>query len=171
MIARTSFIVLIALWPLLGFSPVPVPLLLLGAVLAYDGVQPWIWAWTILLMSVEMVYSVDLGMDSLAFVLTAALFAGAGHWLNLRPASQDKGWSVGGLVRASVIAIAAAALMGCFAVAISSLVYGHGDFAARLGLEFGGGRWLVWWLVVAALALIALKRNDEPFRKKITFGI
>jgi hypothetical protein len=170
MTVRIFFGVLIVLWPILGFGPVPVPVLLLGALLAYDGAQSRTLVWTILLVMTEIIYAMDLGTGSLAFALTAALFAMAGHWLALRPMARDSGWSPRILLRGLAVAGAASATILVLSVAVSSFIHGQGSFATRLQLQFAVGGWLLSWPVVLAIALTALKRADEPFKKSIVFG-
>ncbi len=171
MMARFFFGTLIVLWPLFGFGPVPLPFLVLGAVLAYDGVSSRLWTWTLLLAATEVIYSVNLGVYSLAFALTAMLMAVAGHWLNLRPLSRENGWAPSLLAKAVMTAFAAACFMSALSVAVGVYVYGNGNLATRLALEFANGRWLALWLLVTVLAVFGLRHSDEPFRKKITFGV
>jgi hypothetical protein len=170
MTVRIFFAVMIILWPVLGFGPVPVPVLLLGALLAYDGAQSRTWAWVLVLVFTEIVYSMDLGVGSLAYATTTALFAMAGHWLALRPMAKENGWSPKVLLHGLLAAGMASAIILALSVSVGSVVHGQGSFMTRLSLQFDVGGWLLLWPVVIILALTMLKRSDEPFKKSIVFG-
>ena len=164
---------MLLLWPALGTGiPIPISALILGVIIAYEGTEDLpIVRWTILLVIIELLYAMDLGLISLAFVLTVGLFALAGRWLNLRAWSREHGWALTSFIRTFLMALTAAVIISVLSVIIGSLVHGHEAFWSRLQLELGDWSWLGFEILIAVLTIVLLRRVDEPLHKHIIFDI
>lgn len=160
-------------WPMIKTGVlIPVPAAVLGALIAYEGTENIsVIHWAIFLLFVELIYAIDVGLLSLAFVLSLGMISFFGHWVNLQSWSHEHGWSPIGFMRALVVALTAAILISVLSVLIGSLVHGHDVFLHRFRLVFGSWYWWGSGTFIAAIMIILLRWADEPLRKRITYGV
>ena len=143
------------------------------AFLANDGVRGAIVPWlTILLAGMELVWGIDFGTLSLAFLVTVLVVRAADHRLALTPLVRESTWRIVPVVRAVFIAIMATILMKGLSILVEAWVYHRGALLALAVSAYAPfGHVLAGIGLVTLIAVVLLHGGDVPFRRRISFGI
>lgn len=151
------------LTPLIG-DKVPGPLIaiMLGVLLAYDGLESRVVFWTfVLLMAAELSWGIGLGIVSLAYLAAALVLRMAQRFVALTPLCRERSWALMPLVRSTLTAVALAGIMVVGSAAVRSGIYRQGGTVPLTALNALG----------SPILIILLYRIDVPFRRRISFGI
>lgn len=172
-VLRAVLALLIMMTPLVDRPMVPVLAAALGTLLAYDGLAARQVGWSLALVAAtEAVYGMNLGVLSLAYVLTAFVLAGARRFVAFTPLVRDRDWDPVSVVRAILLGLVLAFVLSAWSLAVMRIFYGHGGLAVRFLAAYAHpvSTVLMTGAVVSVLTLL-LHRIDVPFRRPITFGI
>ncbi|MCC6405101.1 MAG: hypothetical protein IT405_01805 [Candidatus Yanofskybacteria bacterium] len=156
--------------PLAGPGASWILVVLVATVLAYDGpTDSVVYGTLALLCGVELVYGIPLGVLSLAYAIAVVCVVLVSRFVSLTPWVSQDGWRVGDVVRTFVCALGVFSIMAVGGVGVSVLIYGSGAFILRLRtLPLPPPAWLIG---VCVAVLVLLRRADEPFRRRVIFGV
>jgi hypothetical protein len=151
-------VLLLVALPLAGPGAFFVVLAIATTITAYHGPRSnVVYGCTALLLAIEMIYGLDLGMLSLAYLVAALLLIAFQRMIAFTPWKNADGWRLADALRTAGVA--------------------GGMFLLAVGIQLRGS-WSVLWPTEAAwiagvivVCLIILRRFDVPFRKPIRFGI
>lgn len=149
---------------------IPVVFAILGAALAYEGPDHRSMAWIVgFLIVIELLFSLDLGILSLSYLIAALVLSLAGRLVTVTPWATVDGWSVGDALRTIAASLVAAGVMMVGSVLVGAL-YGSGMTAQRISVYMAPER-LVPMAVAITIVLLVLRRIDTPLRRPIRFGV
>jgi len=166
---RVLLTVLAVAVPLVAPAALPFAAAVLGVRLAYDGPRSHgVVAVAGILLAVELVAGMDLGILTVPYLAVAVAAAGAARVLTLSPLSDADGWRLRPLVRTTLTACVLTAVITAGSVLVA-LLYGHGSAGQRFAVSFTpdairGG------IAACVLLLLAFRRIDVPFRRRILFA-
>lgn len=143
--------------PLAGPGALFVVLAVIAAVTAYHGPRSnVVYGCTAILLAIELLYGLDLGILSLAYLITAFLVLAFQRVVALTPWRSFDGWRWSDALRT------AGGAVGIFIVAAGVSLRGN-----WLALWPRDAAWIAGAIVVS---LVILRRRDVPFRRTIRFG-
>jgi len=169
---RYGGVLFLLAWPLFGVAlPVSIFAIAAGAILVYEGLEQGpVLRFFLLLVLVELIYGLDIGILSLAYLCTAATMVVISQWINISPLMRESGWSPAALIRSLVVGVLLAATMTAFSIIVGIVLYHYQSLHMRLAVALG--HLGIWWMLVAgmAIAVLFLRRIDMPFRRRVVFG-
>jgi len=170
---RYTLVVVVMSWPAWNLSlPVSPFAIIAGVLLAYEGIERGeIIGFFAVLVGTELIYGIDVGILSLAFLYTVIVGSGIRRWFAVQPLAREHGWPPGALARSVIVATALSGVMSFFSISIGVLMYRYGSFAMRLQMTVGRPASWILMLALATLGVLVLRRIDVPFRRQITFGV
>lgn len=163
------FLMLIA--PVAGSGWVIFILATVAAVTSYRGLhRHTVYGLLAVLFGIELIYGLDVGILSLSYLAAVLVLALVRRLIVIPPWISIGGWHASDALRAYVVACGLYAVMASGGVMVAHFLYGYTDSVARLQDMFVPHT-IVWAAVAIALILFILRRADEPFLRRISFGI
>jgi hypothetical protein len=165
---RAFLMAIVFLLPLGGPLPRGLMAAMMGAWIAYEGVDRRIVIGSVsALLAGEFFWSFDLGVLSLSYIIAILIACLAGAMFSLSPWRAARGWNIPDFLRAGLIATFFAVVMSVCSVGIESWIYGRGMTVDRVSLYLP----VLWRIPIYALIILALlRRIDVPWRQPIQFG-
>lgn len=144
---------------------VPVIAVVIGATLAYEGVnRQSLVRWLLGLVFLEVATGADFGTMSIAYVGAALTMLALQHLLVVGNWVRVEGWHPADAVRTIVVAVALAVLVMVLSTLTEALLYQHGSVATRLASVLASGD-MLWLVSACTVVVIVLRRIDIPFMR------
>lgn len=162
------FIMLVA--PVAGPGWVVFVLATVAAVTSYRGPhRHTVYGLLAVLFGIELIYGFDVGVLSLSYMLAVLVFVLVQRVITIASWPSVSGWHATDALRAFFVACGLYAVMASGGVTIGHYVYGYTHGATRLQIMFASQN-IAWAAIAIALILVILRRADEPFHRRISFG-
>lgn len=140
-----------------------------GALMAHDGlmVRNVVGSLALMLLA-ELMWGIDLGTLSLAYILTALALRLVDRFVTFVPLASEPGWSLSALIRSGLYAVMLAWCMSVLGVLVEAVVYQRGEMGVLLAYTY---RPLVAMVPIATVVLlVVLHRIQTPFHRKMIFS-
>lgn len=172
---RTSRLVLMALIfvaPLIAGPYASLIALSLAATLtAYDGIRSsTVYALLTALVCLELVFGYDVGILGLSYLVAVLALMPVQRVIALTPWGVARGWHISDALRTLCVTYGLCLLMLLSEVGIGAVLYGYAHPALRLSIVLVPID-MLWTALGIAATLVVLRRIDEPFRRRISFGM
>lgn len=168
--SRFMLIGLMLAAPIAGPGALLVVSAIAASLTAYEGLRSGtVYGMLATLFAVEVLYGLDVGVLSLAYMTAVLLLSLVRRVMTVAPWVSADGWHASDALRAFFVACGIFAVMASSGVMVGHFLYGYTDSVARLQSMFVPYN-IAWAGIAIALVLIILRRADEPFRRRITFS-
>ena len=170
----TLFAVVVLGSPIVGdlvhFSLFPIAM---GVLVAYYGLTYPFVSWSLgILVIAEILWGIDFGVLSLAYLGMILVLRFAEHSLAITSVARVRDWSVTTLLWGIMLAGILSVVMTFFSAVVQSLVYQQGGLGELLRAAYHPvGSVAAFTALASAGGTIVLHRIRIPFRKPIAFGI
>jgi hypothetical protein len=156
--------------PLLGHGALYVVLAFLCARTVYQGLRAGIVYGTVaVLAGIELLYGLDVGVLSLAYLTATLLVTALRRFIALPPWTAQRGWRLLDAFQAVMMAYLFYWMARISGILVGYIVYGY-DQPYRRFLLLVHGTDVGWAFLIIVVTLVLLRRIDEPFRRRIIFG-
>lgn len=156
--------------PVLGPGALLVMVASVSALTAYHGLRTRsVYTVVAILVGIELVYGFDVGVLSLAYLTAVMVLVALRRFVALPAWAARRGWRLADVLQATVLAYALFWMIQTGGILIEHFIYGYGQTFQRF-LMMARASDMRWALAVIVIALVILRRIDEPFRHAIYFG-